>query len=727
MANVDIFYLSQRAAIEQQIERLGRRYGKLLESMASWNSDELAPHEVDDILTTAVELRLAIQKLQWFAKVNRDSSISLLDKLQSNKDLGPSSQEGLVKLPKGYSFGNPKDLLRQLELLDACIDSITALDTSRLSTSSLSFQLTFNYLFALNKSPPDRVTSKALYSAVDEDDVGRMSNLVVGQITNDKFSSRAKPKSVHLALLNLSVDLGAKKCIRKLIPKLERLHDPDSGMYETCLHRLILTMGRKRELIGRLNPSLPRFSRDPDESLLQFILDQLSPNQQQDVLSPDETGRTPLHYAAHYGLVDACAVLVERIQNWDLLKRMPALPDLKDSNGHSPLHSSVIQGWALVTSLLLAYPGVWSPSVSGADSSNSDTLGALLTIALHAEHEDVTRVLLKNRDINLNYRGKHGETAIFIAARSGSLPYIKMILESIPGWTANVDLVASGSGWTPLIAACVGDHREAAKVLLEAGADQNIRDSFGWTAKDHVAFRGHWKIAAMLTAPTLSSLSRIPKGVVRKTNALPPLLPDETRMFVNIGTLNSREPRESVDLRPLLSEKSLNPYPDTTFAIRIRATNASGKCDLISLPQINDKTNFPAVFTTRCPDKSNVVFDLYKDATNSQEDGLHIGSAVALLGSLKQGLGPSRGSFIRNYTIPILEKSSLKLIGTLTFDFLVVKPFPDPRTISIKPHEMIWPRSGSTHVIGHRGRHFTFMMKCEYADTSRLWSKQSCI
>ena len=53
-------------------------------------------------------------------------------------------------------------------------------------------------------------------------------------------------------------------------------------------------------------------------------------------------------------------------------------------------------------------------------------------------------------------------------------------------------------GWTPLFIACVEGHLSIVKLLIEAGANQHKLDCFGWTAKEHAAFRGYLQIAVLL-------------------------------------------------------------------------------------------------------------------------------------------------------------------------------------------------------------------------------------
>lgn len=72
-------------------------------------------------------------------------------------------------------------------------------------------------------------------------------------------------------------------------------------------------------------------------------------------------------------------------------------------------------------------------------------------------------------------------------------------------------------------------------------------------------------------------------------------------------------------------------------------------------PILEDMTNNPWHFRTTTPSNANLLFNLHHETVTADEvrNDNHIGSAVALLDSLKQGLGPARESLIRDHTIPI--------------------------------------------------------------------------
>lgn len=96
-----------------------------------------------------------------------------------------------------------------------------------------------------------------------------------------------------------------------------------------------------------------------------------------------------------------------------------------------------------------------------------------------------------------------------------------------------------------------------------------------------------------------------------------------------------------------------------------------------------------------------LVFKILLSTTSGQSESIHIGSALAFLDALKDNVGPKRESFIREYTIPILEKHSLELIGSLTFNFLLVKPIQYAKKPKLLIKDLLKSESAAL-VIGHR-------------------------
>jgi hypothetical protein len=87
-------------------------------------------------------------------------------------------------------------------------------------------------------------------------------------------------------------------------------------------------------------------------------------------------------------------------------------------------------------------------------------------------------------------------SAVLAAARTGDTPGLQRALAALS--PAALNGVASPGGVTPLMWAADGGHVEAARVLLDAGADAAARDDGGDTALDYATGCGHAAVADML-------------------------------------------------------------------------------------------------------------------------------------------------------------------------------------------------------------------------------------
>ncbi|KAI9772905.1 MAG: Glycerophosphocholine phosphodiesterase [Geoglossum simile] len=686
---VESFYLTKYAIIEQKAVALFDHYGISPHFPDTLDLDELEAeqYELEDILLTSIELRTGIKKLQWYGKVNRDGFRKLFQKLGS---LSSGSRLGDSELCKSQ-FVSQVQCLEDLERINRSISSLSRVSFQGRSSSN---RLSLFLGRFCGRFYPTLVSQSAVYCAIRRDDASHLDQMLREQLSGDPEPD-TRFQALLLVLLQCSISCGSRKCIDKLIAQLDLLEDGSFVAHDNCFHRLIISMGRSR--IRQYQVHL-KGSADPIDNaegslpMLAYMLDQLRPNQRHALLQKDLFGRLPLHYAAQYGLVEPCQMVLARMRDWGLFHNTL----LQDSEGYTPMHLGIINGHAGITRTFLEFQKSTKDTVKMAD--DRDSSGALLAIALMSGSVDIVKLLVATK-VDLNRRSKDGETALYIAARSGREDCVRILIEAAPKDKLDIDIPETVYGQTPLIVACVEGHLPIAEILLQAGANQGTTDVFGLTAKDHAAFRGFLPLAERLTASNLGNSSYIPRSTHTETRARPPSPTDETKIFVNLGSLNTHKQVSAVDLSPYLSVQPYNPYPETGFSVKICAIGASGSSDMIQLPVLDDTANDPWLFLAKDVSEVKLVFNIFNANTDPQEHCVVIGSAVALLESLKQGLGLTRESFIRDYTIPILEKHTLEFIGTVTFDFVVVKPFPHPVVAPIAVHE-IWK---SAQVVGHRG------------------------
>ncbi|KAH8729237.1 Glycerophosphoryl diester phosphodiesterase family-domain-containing protein [Ilyonectria robusta] len=253
-----------------------------------------------------------------------------------------------------------------------------------------------------------------------------------------------------------------------------------------------------------------------------------------------------------------------------------------------------------------------------------------------------------------------------------------------------------GAGWTPLVSACVHGHADTVETLLQAGADASIPDRQGWLPKDHVAYRGNIKIINTIKARGSPSLSSKPGKQLGEANILPRRSSTDSVIFVYLGTLDLFKKVTEVDVTPYRRRISPVQIPDTCLDLGIYLVGDHNQQEhKVSLPVISEVSDRPWCVTARDPDSAAIVFKL----TSSLKEK-PIGTAVALLGRLKEGLGANRESLIRDSTIPLVS-DKYGHVGTVVFTFVVARPFKQGQLPPRDPQ--ILKLESSSTIGGHRG------------------------
>jgi ankyrin repeat protein len=176
----------------------------------------------------------------------------------------------------------------------------------------------------------------------------------------------------------------------------------------------------------------------------------------------------------------------------DLLKR-GFDPNTVDPKGLGGLYLALRDESLKAAGALIAWPKTNVEIRTAQDESP-------LMIASLKGQLDVARTLIeRGADVN-----KPGWAPLHYAATGGHLPVMELLLDQ----NAYID-AASPNGSTPLMMAAQYGTPDAVKLLLEAGADPNIRNQLGLTAIDF-ANRAHRMDSAELIAESIR-LSK-PKG-----------------------------------------------------------------------------------------------------------------------------------------------------------------------------------------------------------------------
>ncbi|KAL2853230.1 Glycerophosphoryl diester phosphodiesterase family-domain-containing protein [Aspergillus pseudoustus] len=481
---------------------------------------------------------------------------------------------------------------------------------------------------------------------------------------------------------------------------------------------------------------------DPAVSVLVHLLDNLRPHQRESLLSRDLSGRTPLHYAAQYGFRVVCEVIIEHLQAWDLFDISEGIdaPRWQDNDGWAPLHLSVVGGHPLTTQALLKAEN-WKGQIQDKAIIRKQIprSSAVLALAVKANFIDIVQLLVDAR-VDINYQDHQGETALHVAARFSHDQCARILLNGTDDQKADTELTEHTYSWTPLFIAAVDGSLSVVEALIEAGADLNRVDSSGWTAKEHAALRGHLDIARrlaevtpapeiseadpVLTVPTVpattppassqtqssllekrsnggtstaSSPSRSPEAVKSFGHRY---LTDEAMILVSLGTMDNRKHVDAVNLDRIPMENAHATQLDTALSIVVSANGANGEPEIIDLPVQENISTEPIVFHTADPSKVRLLFDLIPTYAGSKDQ--IVGRGVALLSSVKPTVGSHRINLQGDSTVPIVAANTLEVIGSITFNFLIITPFQHPN-MSINREQTYWKSVASTMLIGHRG------------------------
>ncbi|KAJ4856666.1 ankyrin repeats (3 copies) domain-containing protein [Trichoderma breve] len=219
-----------------------------------------------------------------------------------------------------------------------------------------------------------------------------------------------------------------------------------------------------------------------------------------DVNQLDYCNQTALHCAAACGHADVAKLLLEH----------GAKIDIKDEEEQLPLHCASGQGQLEVVETLLAH------DITGATSLSTDCYEQMpLHCAAKRGFTNVVRFLIGRMNNNSSNddavvkTDARQRTALHLAAGYGSEAVVRLLLDKVTdkGFVDSLDEI----GMTALHWATIGRQRNGSytkvmEVLLERGADVNIRGGAGYkTAIDHARDnRDEERIAVLLRADKIA-------------------------------------------------------------------------------------------------------------------------------------------------------------------------------------------------------------------------------
>ncbi|RPA90314.1 glycerophosphocholine phosphodiesterase [Choiromyces venosus 120613-1] len=787
---VDSFFNKRLAEYQRRLNLLHGRYdehfdglfnseNKSDESTEVSNSDtyglDLDRDDVAELLGALLELRSGLRKLQWYGEVNRRGFVKILKKTDKKANLC-AQRRYLESKVNTKPFASAAGVILAMQQVNHWLSKIGGTEAleidnnTRLENTGIEPRR-----IAFNSIAPDMIDRVG--QCLHNDTPTGLSD-VITEVQKTPVS-----KKILLALLQRATVCKARKCIDLLLGYIDTLHEEEDINDRNVIHRLVISIGRHKNLLNEpsispipdpfnisksqsslqvsepifitpaespissppislntseLDGTLKLTAHDESVKILEYLLQKLRVQQRPALEARDSYGRTPLHYAAQFGFVVICRLIIKFMRQWGQFDVSEGIdsPRWQDNDGLAPLHLAVMGEHPKTTRILLLSEG-WDGELGTSDRvvlARKAVSKSSVALALAAKKNAVVIVkLLVEAGVDINYQDENGETALHHASRLGHVECVRVLLEGSDTQRADVELAEKNYGWTPLFVAAVEGKEGVVDLLIENGeSDVDKHDLSGWSAKEHAALRGHLSIARKLArasnttessgsvSPSLSSSPLTPPTTTSLSGSLgtngsnfpgtqsPPvksfghryLKAGETMILVNLGSMDTRKDVPAVQLDKIpLAEAHLTQL-DTALSLVVSAQNAIGEPTVVDLPaHSNIATDDPIVFETKDVSKVKLTFDIVPTYAGSKDQ--IVGRAVALLSSIKPELGKRRVSLQGGVQVPILG-ANLEIIGCLNFEFMIVTPFAHPN-MEITKQQTYWKSLAIPRVIGHRG------------------------
>lgn len=763
LEDVDAFYNKQFGDASRRLKLLQDRYGTSEEALAA-----LDRNDIEELIGALLELRDKLRKLQWFGEVNRRGFLKITKKIDKKVPNACTQERYLVSKVDPKPFAANVALTEAMTKINGWL-SVLGETKAKDDAESSSTQSVHSIKRVSSRSILN--LPRGLLDTVDQairtDDVPILKETLLEANLDSEDSAM---QELFVSLLQRAISCRSKLSISYLLKIIKSLDEADDINERNCLHRLVISIGRAKSKFedkeiattafiedGRLQYITPAITpphgpapsklkesnllsmEDEHVRLLAYVLSKLETHQRVALMSKDTFGRLPLHYAAQFGFVVVCELVMKYMQEWGQfnVERGIDAPEWQDKDGLAPLHLSVIGGHPLTTQALLKGEN-WKGQNDHKAALRRDVSKSSAVLALATKYDFKLIVkLLVDAGVDINWQDDLGETALHLAARFGHEECAKILLAGTNDQKADIELVEKTYSWTPLHVACVDGHLSIVELLLSAGADIYKYDASGWTAKEHAALRGHIVIAERLadavlenastgsatssddsgnasrfSPPAISSMDALRSQVSHApTERYEPVksfghryLTNESMILVSLGSMDMRKDVPAVKLDQIPIAKAFSTQLDTALSVVVTAVGAQGEPVTFDLPVQDNISTEPVCFTAVDAGKVQIYFDIVPTYSGNKDS--KVGRGVAILSSIKQAIGQKRMNLHGDVSVPIMG-TNLDVIGCVNFNFLIITPFSHPN-MEVTKSQTYWKKLSttdtmSTKIIGHRG------------------------
>jgi glycerophosphodiester phosphodiesterase len=734
---------------------------------------ELDPEELEDLIGTILELRSQFRKLQWYSEVNKRGFVKILKKLDKKIHINTQKKylnSKVLVLP----FANGSSVESKLSQANTFIEELSPLisgDVADSNTEKIIRSTTTSH--SLSEMSISQTNGSSV--SVNSDATSALRKLVLennADAVAEFIKTNTPPKKAIVSCLYKGISNKSYECVKVLLKHVNILTDSYELNGRTIIHKLIINNARqprnstdKSEPPAQRNLFLnPAFSPAVSDTLshvygsdgvnsndevdaLVFILESITEEQHEALVAVDEFNRTPLHYAAQYGLKLLTKVVIDYMKRWNLIDRGNGFdgPEWKDSDGVTPIQLAVAGNHPLTTKTILDSVDT---SVSNLhDSSN------LLAVATRLGSATLLSILLEKHSLDVNYVSNlsTNETCLYMASKHNHIDCVQILLD----YGADLEIKEATYGWTPIFVASVEGNEKVCELLIKAGCDITKVDGSGWTAMEHACLRGHLKVMQLTKPPILPGVplffssnnsfnmaktttgdisdqspghspkeafpqseenfskselsleSSISNNAAVKTFGHRYLQKENSLILLNLGSMDMRETAPPIQLDRVPYSKASSTQLDTALSLVISCKNSDSEPFVIDLPITEGQAMEQIAFhiksleNTDGPQSTTIYFDIVPTYHGNKTRIL--GRGVGLISDMIAGAcGDKLRSLHRTITIPILETGTLDILGKLRFQFLVVNAFNHPR-IGVAKSATYWKQLITTRVVGHRG------------------------